>query len=66
MTQNHIETLKTSIYSPPKPQNTKYMIKFTKTSKFSKHRIFQNLKFKNSVFYADLYGIIYNVEGYIV
>ena len=61
MTLNLIETLKTSIYSPKHTENMKIHIIVYFLSNI---HILQTSMLKKTALYADLYGIIYIVEGH--
>ena len=63
MTLNLIDTLKTSIYRPKHTKHTKIHFKFSilnicQLFQFFKNLYLKNVKFKNSAFHDDLYGII--------
>ena len=61
MSLDLIETLKTPIYNPKHTKDTKIHFNFFKMFKISKIHIFKKRK---SALYADVYGIIYIVEGH--
>ena len=73
MSLNLLETPKTSIYDPKHTKNTKtnfetliqiiYLF-FPNLPSFLIFKGKNNQKSKSSEFYADLYGILYTVEGH--
>ena len=63
MTLNLIETFKTSIYNPKHTRNMKTLVIYQSFQNVQ-NPYFQQIKFENLRLYADLYGIIYIVEGH--
>ena len=61
MTVNLIETLKTSMYSPKHTNNTETRFQFFKKVKLFKKHI---SPLPPKTFHADLYGIVYIVQGH--
>ena len=64
MTQNRIETFKTSIYNPKHTNNIKNHDNFSEFSIFLKSIFSKKISSNKSAFHADLYSIIYITEGH--